>query len=332
MPHSKAILVGCGYFSRIHLDAWRRLQDRVTITALCDIDPAAAQARAAEYGIERTYTDFRNALDCEKPDFVDIVTRPDLHASVVRAAADRGITPFCQKPLAPTFAECQELAAYCAQRNVRLMVNENWRWQAWYRELKRLLDSEAIGQPHYAVLRHRVADGVGDSPYPNQPYCAAMPRFLLIETMLHFVDTARFLMGELTLQASLMHRANPNIAGEDIVVLNCTTASGAICVVDGNRVSRAEREGPVSGDARIEGSTGTLSLHGDGSIVIRPHTGDPIAHTYSIPTTGYRGDSAYSVHRHFLNALQRNQPFETDAADNLQTMYLVEQAYRLAGR
>lgn len=332
MPHSKAILIGCGYFSRIHLDAWQRLKDRVTITALCDIDPATAQARAAEYGIERTYGDFHTALDREKPDFVDIVTRPALHGSVVRAAADRGIIPFCQKPLAPTFAECQELAAYCAQRNVRLLVNENWRWQAWYRELKRLLNAGTIGQPHYAVLRHRVADGIGSAPYPKQPYCADMPRFLLIETMLHFVDTARFLMGELSLHSALMHRANPRIAGEDMVVLNCTTSSGAICVIDGNRVSRAEHDGPVSGDARIEGSTGTLSLHGDGSIVIRPHTGDPIAHSYPLPEIGYRGDSAYSVHRHFLDALQFHQPFETDAADNLQTMHIVEEAYRLSGR
>jgi predicted dehydrogenase len=324
-------MIGCGYFGGIHLEGWARLKDLAFIEAVCDTDQDLAQSRAVQYGIPKSYTDYRQMLEVHRPDFVDIVTRPDLHHEMACAAADLGIAVLCQKPLAPSMDEAEQMVRYCETRGVRLMANENWRWQAWYRQLKSLLNSGVIGTPYYFSLRHRTADGVGENAYARQPYFKTMPRLLLIETMIHFLDTARFLLGDLTVRGCDMRNVNKRVKGEDVVLLALEGAQGLLGIVDGNRLSRSEQEGQVMGDARIEGDRGTLSLHGDGRIFIRPLEGEPREHIYPIPAIGYRGDSVYHTHRHFLECLHSGEPFETGGADYLQTMRLVFDGYRLAG-
>ena len=325
----RGVLVGCGYFGGVHLEGWARLKDLAVIEAVCDTQQALANARAEEYAIGRVYTNYLHMIEEERPDFVDIVTRPGLHHEMTCAAADLGIAVLCQKPLAPSMEEAERMVEYCDMRRVRLMANENWRWQAWYREMRHLLDAGVIGKPYYFSLRHRTSDGVGENAYSRQPYFKVMPRLLLIETMIHFLDTARFLLGELTVHSCHMRSVNPSVEGEDVVLLTLE-GSGLVGMVDGNRLSRPEHEGQVMGDARIEGNRGTLSLQGDGRIFIRPLEGEAREHRFPIPTVGYRGDSVFQTHRHFIECLYSGAPFETGGADYLKTMKLVFDGYRLA--
>lgn len=326
----RGVIAGCGYFARIHMEAWNRMRDTVAIEACCDIEQDKAFHFGNQHGITRGYYDYRRMLKNEKPDFVDIVTRPDTHFEIAAAAADLGIAVLCQKPLAPMLEQSEQLVDYCEQRNVPLMANENWRWQAWFRELKSLLDSGIIGKPFYFALRHRVPDGVGEHPYARQPYFAEMPRLLVIETMIHFIDTARFLLGELTLRDALLRRVNPHVRGEDVVLLTFE-GDGFTGMIDGNRLSAAEQEGPVMGDMRIEGEHGALSLRGDGRIWILPVDAPAREHAYTLPTIGYRGDSAYHTLRHFLDCLTAGRPFEASGREYLKTTRLVFEAYRKAG-
>ncbi|MFN7937221.1 MAG: Gfo/Idh/MocA family oxidoreductase [Bryobacteraceae bacterium] len=326
----RGVLVGCGYFARIHMEAWNRMRDQVSMVACCDVEQDKAFHFGREHGIEHGYYDYRRMLQREKPDFVDVVTRPDSHWEITAAAADLGIAVLCQKPLAPALEDAERMVEYCEQRAVPLMANENWRWQAWFREMKGLLDSGVIGKPFYFALRHRVADGVGEHPYARQPYFVDMPRLLLIETMIHFIDTARFLVGELRLRDALLRRVNPRVRGEDVVLLTFE-GDGLTGMIDGNRLSAAEQEGPVMGDMRIEGERGVLSLTGDGRIWIRPVDGPAREHVYEMPSVGYRGDSAYRTLRHFVDCLTSGSAFETSGREYLNTTRIVFEAYAKAG-
>ncbi|MBL8177265.1 MAG: Gfo/Idh/MocA family oxidoreductase [Bryobacterales bacterium] len=326
----RGALIGCGYFARIHMEAWQRLRDLASIEACCDIEPERASSFGGAHGIARSYDDYRRMLLREKPDFVDIVTRPDTHFEIAAAAADLGIPILCQKPLAPALEGAEQMVEYCEARGVRLMANENWRWQAWFRELKALLGSGVIGKPFYFALRHRVPDGVGEHPYARQPYFVEMPRLLLIETMIHFIDTARFLLGDLALHSAILRRVNPHVRGEDVVLLTFE-GDGLAGMIDGNRLSPAEQEGPVMGDMRIEGDAGTLSLDGGGRIYIRPVDGPMREHSYALPVAGYRGDSAYQTLRHFVECLHSGREFETSGREYLKTTRLVFEAYDKAG-
>ena len=75
------------------------------------------------------------------------MTRPAMHLPLVRLAAEKGIAVLCQKPMAETWSEALEIAAVARRAGVRLMMNENWRWQPWYRRIRELLTQGAIGRP-----------------------------------------------------------------------------------------------------------------------------------------------------------------------------------------
>ncbi len=95
-------------------------------------------------------------------------------------------------------------------------MHENFRWQPWYREAKRLIDSGTLGTLHSIAFRLRPGDGQGlDAYLDRQPYFQRMPRFLVFETAIHWIDTFRFLLGEVEAVAARLRRINPAIDGED---------------------------------------------------------------------------------------------------------------------
>ena len=68
------VTVGRGFFSRIQMEAWQRVSG-AQIVAACDIDRNKAESIAADFGL-RPYSDAAAMIEAERPDFVDIATRP----------------------------------------------------------------------------------------------------------------------------------------------------------------------------------------------------------------------------------------------------------------
>ena len=64
----KAVAVGAGYFSYFQYEAWQRIPE-VTVTAFCNRNTERAKPIKEKYGIERHYTNYREMLEKEKPDF-----------------------------------------------------------------------------------------------------------------------------------------------------------------------------------------------------------------------------------------------------------------------
>src|SRR5574340_170630 len=91
---------------------------------------------------------------------------------------------------------------------VALMIHENWRWQPWYRVAHDLIQRGEIGEPIGYGFRTRRRDGEGECPYPRQPYFREMPRLLIHETLVHHMDTARFLFGEIAAVYAQANRRN----------------------------------------------------------------------------------------------------------------------------
>src|SRR5262245_61216488 len=108
MAHKMKIgFAGAGAISQYHLVGWSQTPE-VEVAALCDIDEGRARAKAKEFGIPKTYTDFRRMIEAERLDAVDIVTPVGTHAALTRLAADAGVHVCCQKPLTPTVREARE--------------------------------------------------------------------------------------------------------------------------------------------------------------------------------------------------------------------------------
>ena len=268
------------------------------------------------------------------PDFVDIITRPDSHLELVTIAAARGIPIICQKALAPSFSEAEEIVAVARHANVPLMVHENFRFQPWYREMRRQMDRGAIGDRlHTVMFRCRTGDGWGEGAYlDRQPYFREMPRLLVFETGVHFVDTFRYLAGEVDGVYASTSQLNPVIAGEDAATVMFEFASGTRGLWDGNRFNE-----PTSADARftfgealIEGNGGSLRLYGNGRLTLQPLGEQEGDVPYRLQRHGFAGDCVYTTQRHFIDCLRDERAFETRGSEYLKTLAVVEAIYESA--
>jgi predicted dehydrogenase len=308
-------IIGCGFFAQFHIEGWRRMPD---VELAAAVDPDLERARKAA---PRVYATAEEMLDAERLDFVDIATRPDSHVALVRLAASRRVPVICQKPMAPGWADAVGMVEAAEAAGIPFMIHENWRWQPWYRALNDLICRGEIGRPIDYWFRTRRNDGSGPAPYPNQPYFAGMPRLLIYETMVHHIDTARFLFGDLTAIYAQARRRNPVIAGEDQALLLLTHA-GVSGIVDGHRFLDPEPDGPVMGEATVEGEAGVLRLLGTGDIF----RGSEKIWTNEV-REGYRGDSVRATQRHFIDCLRNGVPFESGGREYLKTFRAVEAAY-----
>ncbi len=294
------------------------------------LEASVAQLNEAVMITEAISDDMDALLDSVRPDFVDICTAVETHLSLARVAAARGLPILCQKPLAPHVEQSEELAAACEAHAVRLMANDNWRWQGWYRELKRLIAAGAIGAPQHARFVLRPGDGAGDAPYPLQPFFREMERFLMLEVGGHYLDTMRFLLGDIAAVHCIVRRRNPRIRGEDAALVAVELSGGVTAILDADRTAcTAAVRPPVNGHVFIEGSEGNLRLDEAGAIFRARRGEGEQEHAYCVPP-GYRGGSAIAAQTHFIACLRSGAAFETEGRDYLAVERAVEACYRSA--
>ena len=322
---------GAGYFSQFHLAAWKAIPE-VEYVALCDRDEAKARASADRFGVPRVFTDAGEMLDAVAPDLVDIVTPPSTHAALVAEAARRRIPAICQKALAPTYAEAVALVEAAERAGTLLVAHENFRWTPWHREAKRLIDAGRLGTLHGVAFRLRPGDGQGPGAYlDRQPYFQKMPQLLVYETAIHWIDTFRFLMGEVAAVYAHLRRLNPVIAGEDAGYIVFEFTGGATGLFDGNRLNDHVATNPrrTMGEMWLEGSGGVLRLDGEARLWWKPHHGPEAEHRYDAgPTDTFAGGACEHLQRHVVRHLLDGAPLENAAREYLTNLRVQEAVYR----
>jgi predicted dehydrogenase len=269
-------------------------------------------------------------LDAEKPDVVDIATRPDTHLALTQLAASRGIHVICQKPMAPTMAECVAMCEVAEAFRVRLLIHENWRWQPWYREAKRIIEAGAFGHLRRLSFDWRTGDGNGPEPFTAQPYFREMPRLIIYESLIHILDTFRFLAGNLRVTGCETRRVNPVIAGEDWAEIQCGFECGATGFIHGDRQTGPVPAPVAMGCMILEGSAATLRVAGDGHIYLARHGSTEERAAFEPSTTGYKGDSVLATQQHLMDCLLSGRPCESEGREYLKTVSLVESCYQIA--
>lgn len=313
----KGAMIGCGWFAKNHREAWQRIPG-VEIVAAADTQLDRAQRFAG-----RAYSSAEELLDREQLDFVDIATHAASHLPLVRLAAERKVPTICQKPIAPDWASAVQLVKAAETAGVRLMIHENWRWQPWYRVAQQMISRGDIGPPIGYGFRFRRRDGLGDEPYTEQAYFRKEPKLIIQVTLVHHIDTARFLFGEIDSIYAEASRRNPRIVGEDQAILTLTHKTGVHGWIDGNRFLDPNPNGPAMGEAYFEGEFGGISILATGDV----YTNNERAWKNEV-TAGCLGDSVWATQAHFISCLRDGSQFESDGRSYLGTFAGVEAAYR----
>lgn len=324
----RVAITGAGAISQFHLKGWKAQTD-VEIVAICDPDEDKARAQAKTFGIPRIFTDMAEMLDTTRPDAVDIITPVASHGPLVRIAADKGVHVMCQKPMTPTVEEANALIADVAER-VRFMIHENYRFRPHYAELAQRMQAGEVGRLRHARMTVRASavwDYPGTSPFllGRQPYLADFKRLLVFEVLIHHLDALRAILGEMEVISATLDRINPTLKGEDVALIQLRTETGALVVIDADIAAPGHPPLPTD---RLEllGETDTLIYDRDRITLLS----QPDAVSQHDLTANYQACFTGAV-SDFTEGLRSGRPFQTDRLDNLKTLRLMEEIYRVAG-
>jgi predicted dehydrogenase len=325
----KVGLIGAGWVTLYHLHAWRAQSDVAAVVAIADPSLENAQRRADEFGIPACFGSARDMLEKGRIDAVDIAAPRAVHAELVRLAADYRLPILCQKPLAPTLLEAERLVADVAGRT-RLMVHENWRSRAHYRQAAAWIGEGRIGAVKAAwltlITSRLLPDANGRLPaLDRQPFIGSLSRMLVAEVIIHHLDTLRMLLGPLEVCAAALSRTCPDIAGEDSAVIHLRMANGGAVALFASFTAHGA-PAVQTDELMILGDSGTIRFDGTELAI---HGAYEQRLSYD-PIQTYQGSYDATI-AHFVSSLRDGTPFETSPEDNLETLRLVEECYRLSG-
>ncbi len=330
-PPLKVAVIGAGFWSQFQIPAWLELPN-VECVAVCDINGDKTKSLADRFQISGRFQDADELLRIIRPDVLDVITSPETHRDMVALAAKHRVPVICQKPLANDLKTAKEMVRICNQANIPLFVHENWRWQRPLREVKKVLDSGAIGKPFRAHVDFSSSFPVFD----NQPFLRELDKFILSDMGVHILDVVRFFFGEAEWLMCRVQRINRTIRGEDVATVLVQMKSGGTVICTLSYASRLERERFPEAFLRIEGDRGSIELAPDFWIRVTDEEGTrsrrcpPPMYSWADPSYALIHSSIVDCHRNLIEGLLRKGQAETTGEDNLRTLELVFGSYESA--
>jgi predicted dehydrogenase len=140
-------LVGLGKMGLSHLSIVNTHPD-VELVAVCDSAAYIVDVLGKHAGI-KGYADYAKLLEEQRPDAVFIATPPRFHSAMVRAALERNIHVYCEKPFCMDAADSLRLAELAERKGLVNQVGYHYRFVATFQEMKRLLDAGVLGPVHH---------------------------------------------------------------------------------------------------------------------------------------------------------------------------------------
>jgi predicted dehydrogenase len=145
MKPIKTAIFGTGFIGRVHLDALRRLEG-VEVAAIADPNLSVARNLAEGFAVPTIASDYREILRDPAIDAVHICTPNALHFPMAKEALEAGKHVACEKPLATTAEEAQELVTLAQQAGVRNCVCHNLRYYPLVQQLRRMIEAGELGE------------------------------------------------------------------------------------------------------------------------------------------------------------------------------------------
>jgi predicted dehydrogenase len=141
----KTAIIGTGFMGRVHLEAVRRVEC-VEAAAIAGRSTEAARRLGASYSVSKIATDYRDVLGDRTIDAVHVCTPNSQHFPMVRDALCAGKHVLCEKPLATSVAEGEELVALATQQDLRNCACHNLRYYPMVQQMRRMRESGELGE------------------------------------------------------------------------------------------------------------------------------------------------------------------------------------------
>ena len=142
----KVGIIGSGFEADIHAASIKILAEDAEVVAVASPTPGHPEGLAKKYGIPRVFHDYREMLKEKDIEMVTINAPNYLHCAMTRDIAQAGKHVVCEKPLAMTLEECDEMIDVCHKQGVLLAYAEELLFTPKYVKAKQMADQGAFGK------------------------------------------------------------------------------------------------------------------------------------------------------------------------------------------
>lgn len=184
-------IVGLG-MGRGHINPYNA-HPRAEVVALCDANADLLTERAAEHGIDRTFTDAAALFESGEVDVVTVATPNAVHEPLTVMALEAGLHVLCEKPMALNAAQAERMLQAARANNRKLAVHYNHRMAANVQAMGRYVEAGELGEVYFVRTVWHRRRGI--------PAKASFLRFdsagggCLIDLGVHIIDIALYLAG-----------------------------------------------------------------------------------------------------------------------------------------
>ncbi|MRX73888.1 gfo/Idh/MocA family oxidoreductase [Bacillus lacus] len=319
-------VIGCGSIAKHrHLPEYAA-NNEVEIVALCDKVEERAAELAKEYGA-RSYKDYEELLKSDDIDAVSVCTPNYLHAPISIAALAAGKHVLCEKPMAISEEEAQQMITAAENNNRKLMIAHNQRFVPSHVRAREIIESGEAGK----IYSFRTSFGHGgpegwsadgkDSWFfkKEQAFIGAMG-----DLGVHKTDLLRYLLGEeFTEVAALVETsAKKGSTVDDSAVCVLKTESGIIGTLAASWSYVAKEDNSTI----IYGEKAILRLEEDPaySLIVQYQTGETVKYELGgIQTNESGGQSNSLVVDHFIDSIRQDTEPAISGAEGLKSLRVV---------
>ncbi len=322
-----------GIVQYAHIPAYKRAGFK--LIGAYDANPETAARVAAEHSIPKVYASLDELLADPEVEIVDIAVPPWSQLAVVEQVAAAKKHMLCQKPMADQFVDAKRIVELAQEAGVKQAINHQMRWDGGIRASKNLIAQGVIGVPTDAQIQVSCA-----TPWHMWPWLAAVNRLEIMFHSIHYLDAIRFLFGNPAWVTS-RHARYPNqgsVKGETKTVTVLDYDNGLQALVAVNHYNEwAEPFATfrfIGTEGAIDGTIGLMYNYPTG----RPDTIEVTSSRFGkgtkvTPTIDelWIPDAFVGTMASLMKAIDTDTaPQDNNTLDNLETLRVVEAAYRSA--
>lgn len=193
-------VVGVGLIGKTHLRNYAKIED-AEVVAVCDINEQEAKSVAEQFHVPDVYTDFKEMLQRDDIEAIDVCLHNNLHAPVTVAALQAGKDVYCEKPIAGTYHDGTVMLDAAEESGRKLHIQLGTLYRKETKAAKALIDGGMLGKLYHArATGHRrrgrpFMDGYGTADFLKKQVAAGGALIDMgvyhIAQMLYLLDTPK---------------------------------------------------------------------------------------------------------------------------------------------
>lgn len=322
-------LVGCGRIAQNHIGSLQAHSDRAELVDVCDVDPSALAAAAAQTGA-RPHDDLMKLLQHTNADIVSLATPSGLHPEQAIAIAQSGRHVLTEKPMATRWHDGVRMVKACDEASVRLFVVKQNRRNATLQLLKRAVQKRRFGRIYMVNINVFWTR-------PQEYYDSAAWRGTwefdggaFMNQASHYVDLLDWLIGPVESVQAYTATLGRNIETEDTGVISLRWRSGALGSMNVTMLTYPKN---LEGSITIIGEKGTVRVGGVAVNEIQHwEFAEPDADDEHVKDASYRTTSVYGFghplyYDNVIKTLRGEAEPETDGREGLKSLETLVAVY-----